>query len=447
MERSADPTLKGFCLQATATGARTFYVAYTSPTTGKRRRMKLGPYPSVSLSKARDLCREARKLIAEGTDPQDHRSQAKQERQAQAAQDAARGTVDDLMGLYVDQLRSDHTRRQVRSIWTRDIAPAIGAKKARDVTPDDVADIMGRILARSAEQGRTGTTLANRARSYLRAAFELGRQAHRMPTLRAKAPPFDIQDNPADEVEKAEKHERPRDRSLTPEELRAVWFGIGEPYAHTVTVTRGGKSWTQEQTATPAPVIALALRWMLATGQRVEEVLSARWDEIDQVEKVWAIPADRRKNRHHNHTREPHLVPLADFHLKLLDEIQAAQADGGPWLFPSPKNPDKPPPTTSFSQAVRRWCDRTGCERFQPRDLRRTWKTLAGRARVDLEIRNRIQGHALQDIGSRSYDRHDYLDEKREGMERWAAWLQRTLEADAASTGTGAVVVPMRAAR
>ena len=53
------------------------------------------------------------------------------------------------------------------------------------------------------------------------------------------------------------------------------------------------------------------------------------------------------------------------------------------------------------------------------RDLRRTWKTLAGKAGVPKEIRDRIQNHALQDVSSKSYDRWTYLPEKRAGMERW----------------------------
>ena len=65
--------------------------------------------------------------------------------------------------------------------------------------------------------------------------------------------------------------------------------------------------------------------------------------------------------------------------------------------------------------------------RFSPRDLRRTWKTLAGSIGIDLEIRNRIQGHAFDDIGSKAYDRYDYLPEKRAAMEQWAAFVERML--------------------
>ena len=57
---------------------------------------------------------------------------------------------------------------------------------------------------------------------------------------------------------------------------------------------------------------------------------------------------------------------------------------------------------------------------FSPRDLRRTFKTLGGAFGIPLEVRNRLQGHAMTDVGSIFYDRHDYLAEKREAMQKWS---------------------------
>jgi len=49
---------------------------------------------------------------------------------------------------------------------------------------------------------------------------------------------------------------------------------------------------------------------------------------------------------------------------------------------------------------------------------------LAGSIGIDLEVRNRIQGHAMTDVGSVHYDRWGYLPEKRRAMEQWATWLE-----------------------
>jgi hypothetical protein len=63
------------------------------------------------------------------------------------------------------------------------------------------------------------------------------------------------------------------------------------------------------------------------------------------------------------------------------------------------------------------------------RDLRRTWKTLAGKAGVSKEIRDRIQNHALQDVGSKNYDRWTYVPEKRAAMDQWNAFITSLLHA------------------
>jgi len=61
------------------------------------------------------------------------------------------------------------------------------------------------------------------------------------------------------------------------------------------------------------------------------------------------------------------------------------------------------------------------------RDLRRTWKTLAGKAGLSKEIRDRLQNHTLQDVSSKSYDRWNYMPEKRAAMARWDKFVRELL--------------------
>ncbi|MBF4427867.1 site-specific integrase, partial [Vibrio anguillarum] len=60
-----------------------------------------------------------------------------------------------------------------------------------------------------------------------------------------------------------------------------------------------------------------------------------------------------------------------------------------------------------------------GFDKFVPKDLRRTCKTLMGACRISKEVRDRIQNHALQDVSTRHYDRYDYFDDKLGGLESW----------------------------
>jgi hypothetical protein len=59
---------------------------------------------------------------------------------------------------------------------------------------------------------------------------------------------------------------------------------------------------------------------------------------------------------------------------------------------------------------------------------RRRQKTLAGKAGVSKEIRDRLQNHALQDVSSKNYDRWNYMPEKRAGMAKWDRFVRAILK-------------------
>lgn len=78
---------------------------------------------------------------------------------------------------------------------------------------------------------------------------------------------------------------------------------------------------------------------------------------------------------------------------------------------------------------------------FTLRDLRRTCKTLMGKAGLDKQLRDRIQGHAFNDVSAKHYDRYDYFKERSAdsiaGLFGWRRTLSvKTLKAaQAASCG------------
>ncbi|MHC5193233.1 site-specific integrase [Pseudomonas frederiksbergensis] len=68
---------------------------------------------------------------------------------------------------------------------------------------------------------------------------------------------------------------------------------------------------------------------------------------------------------------------------------------------------------------------------FTLRDIRRTCKTLMGVAGIEKELKDRIQGHAFNDVSSKHYDRYDYFKEKQSSLEKWGQWLvENVVEAD-----------------
>jgi len=393
---NTDPSTKGFGLVIAPSGAKSFCLNFTSPESKKRKMLNLGKYPATSLAEARELARKARLLIDQGICPVEEQKRKKEALLAQQVKVSNQGTVRQLFDYYVQDMVLDNKKSAiyVEKAYNRDIDKQIGGLKTSDVTTEHCADIIQVVVDRGAN------VLANRTRSYLISAFNFGMSCQTDPRWRRKVPDFNLAHNPAIVTKKAIQREKPGDRFLTKEEIKQLWNQIGVDYM--------------------SADLALVIKLLLLTGQRVEEVLQASWSEFDLDEKLWVIPAARRKTRNTNH--QPHIVLLTGFHVQLLGEVRLLSSNS-PFLFPH-QDGAQPRKADSLSQAIYRFCKKTKFDHFTARDLRRTWKTQAGSIGIDLELRNRIQGHALQDIGSRNYDRYDYLEEKRQAMVEWSEWIK-----------------------
>lgn len=391
----------GFGVQVSTGGAVSFFVFYRF--SGKRRFMKLGRYPDMSLKKARDLAGDARELVDQGIDPQLKKKEdiAIQQREAALAEERARleaskGTVSQLFDKYIEQLDSTgkRTGAEVNQIYRRDIQPVLGGNtKAKEVVPDDIRRVLSRVISRNA------MVLANRTRSYMLAAFKFGIE-HDLQANNWDGMKFGIASNPVRDVPKPLKKEKPGERELNEEEVRQFWK----------LVTTDGMDVRTK----------IAIKLILSTGQRVEEVLHAQWDEFSFEKGEWEIPAGRTKTG-----SRTHIVPLPKVAQSLLKRLKLHATSQ--YLFPARKDDSRPMPNTSLAQAIRRLCENRNFEKLTTRDLRRTWKSRAGELGLSKEIRDRIQNHAMNDVSSRHYDKWSYLPEKSEAMTRWNEYLMRIL--------------------
>lgn len=386
--RDGNVVCRGFGVTVAPSGAKTFFLSYTSPEDGKRKQVSIGQFPALSLKEARLKAGALREAVNSGKDLAAEKQQTIGHRMAQRAL----GTLGDLIDLYVADLETDgkRTAKEVRRIKDKDIPSVLLSRPAHLITKDDVLDTLTPIAQRGA------LVHSDNVRAYLRAAFELGINAESLTRWRGRAPKFNLQANPVATVKKSVSRKARGKRALSRTEVCELW--------HTDLLTK--------------PMV-LALKLLLATGQRVEEVLHATWAEFDTGQKIWTIPGERRKTR--GTTSEPHIVPLSDFHLHLLDEIKRETGHAA-FLFPA-NGGTAPRRYDALTAAVRKFVAASGMESFSPRDLRRTFKTISGSMGISLELRNRLQGHAMTDVGSVHYDRYEYLHEKRSAMEIWTAGM------------------------
>jgi integrase len=390
--RDTQSVVRGFGVTIAPSGAKSFFLSYTSPEDGRRKQISLGKYPATKLADARRLALEYRGRIDNGTDL----AREKQQVIAHNIEQRSLGTLGDLLELYITDLEEDGKRsaKEVKRIKGKDVPSFLLLRPAHLVSRDDILDILAAIAQRGAK------VHSDNVRAYLRAAFELGIHARSMTRWRGKAPRFSIEHNPVATIKRTLSRKPKGQRVLSEAEVRELW-----------------------STNLLTPQMHLAMKFILASGQRVEEVLHATWDEFDFGKRLWTIPGERRKTR--GKTSEPHLVPLAELHIQILKDIEKTIHDPR-FLFPA-RGTGGPRRYDSLTKSVTVFVKNSGMPSFSARDLRRTFKTLAGSMGIPLEMRNRLQGHALVDVGSVYYDRFDYLDQKREAMEEWASCLGKII--------------------
>jgi integrase len=117
--------------------------------------------------------------------------------------------------------------------------------------------------------------------------------------------------------------------------------------------------------------LAAAVRLVMATGQRVEEILRLADPMYRRGEAM--LSWDKTKNG------LPHAIPLPLHAAEILNRLTPNRHG---LYFPNRGHPERPALHPSVRWVIRMFRKETGVEPFSPRDLRRTWKTLAGRAGI-----------------------------------------------------------------
>lgn len=383
-----DAELEGFGVRVQASGRKTYVVRYrTRDARRTQRKMTLCRCSDAPPDKARQLARDVFMAVAAGNDPAADRKPAK-----------AAATLEDLFKARIVAMRGRDRANaaEVERVLLRsanNAADFLGRDKApAEVTAADVV----RYLSTYYKAGHRGA--ADKARGYLCAAFAWAIKSANDYTV-AERQDWGMTHNPAADVARDAGAIKVRDRNLSGAELRVVWEAC-----------RDG-AFSQDMGA--------LLQVLMACGQRVHETLKVEGCEVDLEAGVWAIPAEKTKGR-----KRPHVIPLPAIVVPVFRRLKERHGDGP--LFPA-RGAAGIISLLSVSQAVRRWLASEGVEleAFQPRDLRRTWKSRAHDAGVDRFTRDLIQQHAKNgDTGSKHYDRANYGPQMRDAMDKWSAWLE-----------------------
>jgi integrase len=324
---------------------------------GKRSR-RLAIRATLRLSEARKEAKAILGRVAKGGDPLAER------RKVEAA---AVNTLQSICEAYFKREgKKLRTIAERQKTLRRLVYPVLGAKQVDDIRRSDIARLLDRI------EDQNGAVMADHTLSYLRRV--LNWHATRSDEFRTPITRGMARTKPA---------ERARDRILTDDEIRAVWTATG--------VMRNAFG----------PLV----RHILLTARRRDEAAEMRRGEL--VGDIWTIPAARNKGK------RDHVVPLSRAAQRVLSAVPVI--GNGELIFTH----DGRRPIGGFSKFKARLDKISGTSGWTLHDLRRTARSLMSRAGVNADIAERCLGHVINGVRG-TYDRHEYLDEKRRAFEALA---------------------------
>ncbi|SKC50079.1 Site-specific recombinase XerD [Pseudoxanthomonas indica] len=329
------------------------------------------------------------------------RQEREQERLRVATEQAAleeqarsRATLGALLEAYVADLRRGgkvSARAVERSLERnlKEAMPELWAKRAADATDDDLLAVVARLA--------DGDKLreAAKVRSYLRAAFAAALKARHnaraLPALRE----LGIRHNPAVDLVPVDGAADAGERALSVGELRAYWRRIA---------------------GLEGPEGAV-LRFHLLTGaQRLAQLARLVKQDYDSDSRTVRLRDSKGRRR----VPRQHVVPLIPAAVEALQEMGGGKA--GPHLFTltaglAPADYSSLRHRLMPVMAAMQEAGELESGPFTLGDIRRTVETRLAAAGLSLEVRGQLQSHGLGGVQSKHYDRHNYLNEKREALE------------------------------
>ena len=288
-----DDKLPGFGVRVYPTGSKVYVVQ--TRLKGRSKRITLGRHGVISADKARHKAAETIALIKSGQDPDEKR--------------ASEVTVAELAERYLAEHVDVHckpsTQRMYRSVLRRFILPAYGHRAVGEVERQHIAKLHLEL--------RDTPYQANRALDIGTKLFNLAEEWK----LRTGA-------NPCKFVRKYREHKR--ERFLTDEEFRRL-----------------GEVLTEMEADGSLPVYpAAAVRLLMLTGCRRNEIVALRWKHVDLAAGELRLPDSKSGAR---------LVPLSPAAARVLARLP--RIEGNPWVIPGTKPGRHLPDLNHYWERVR----------------------------------------------------------------------------------------------
>ena len=379
----------GMYLLIKANNSKIWRFKYTRPYTKKGALISFGSYPEVSLQQARKLRDEARELIKQGIDPQEHKAELEQRKQDEISSTFKKVATDWFKVKSGKGLTESTLKRTWESLELH-IFPYIGNKSIFKLKAKDFIQAMTPLRANGKLE--TIKRLCQRVNEIMFYAVNIGL----------------IDANPAakikDAFESPTKGQMPTIKAQElPEFMQALAMARIELQTRCL------------------------IEWQLLTMTRPNEAVGVKWQEIDLNNCLWVIPAEKMK------MRREHTVTLNKQAMALLS-IMKPISGHREHIFPSLKPPFSTPMN---SQTANMAIKRMGYKnKLVAHGLRALASTILNEQGFDPNVIEAALAHVDSNSVRRAYNRATYLEQRRIMLDWWGDFVEQASKGSVSLSGS-----------
>lgn len=366
---------KGLYLEVHPNGSKYWRLKYRFQ--GKEKLAAFGVYPDVGLADARGKRDDARKLLAQGIDPNAEKK-ARQRTSRMAADNSFELVAREWFAVRMAGKSESHRKRTLRSLEMY-LFPTLGRRPIAEIVPLELLEVLRKIE----NTGKIET--ARRCKQAASGVFRYGIVTERC----ERDPAGDLKD-------------------VMKQPVKRHFAAITDPKGF-------GKLLVAMDEYTGTPTVRAALQCSALWFCRPGELRHVEWDQVNWDQQQIEITAEK--------THKPHIIPLSRQSLEILQQL-APITSRSKYVFPSARGASRPMSENAVRTALRSLG-------YSNDDMTAHGFRAAARTMLDEVLDYRIEwieqqlAHEVKDANGRSYNRTQHLPQRREMMQRWADYLDQ----------------------
>lgn len=377
------PDSGGLHLMITPSGGKLWRMKYRYA--GKEKLLSFGAYPTISLSDARAMRDDAKKLLANDQDPAEVKRTAKLQLEIAAENSFEAVAREWLKSRYFSEL-VESTRTKKQRQLEQYVFPWIGKRPIAELNAPDILRIVQRI------EGLGYPEVAFKTKNSIGQVFRFAVQAGRAtydPTPSLKG-------------------------ALTKGEVKHMASPAGDIDAH----LKVGEFLRMFDSLKGSPTVKAAVQILPYLFCRVCELRAMKWEQLDLDAGEWRYIATK--------TKTPHIVPLTTQAVAILRDLYPLTGHyAGGFVFTGERTTMKPISDMTVNAAYKRLGIDTQNE-LTGHGWRSVARTLLHEnLGYKPDIIERQLAHAVRDANGTAYNRTQFLDERRKMMQVWADYLDK----------------------